>query len=66
MNRESESGEPELPLPTSFLIHKLKQSRQVKSQRMEYFDIPVLGVLAWITAFELEAEFYGESESLSA
>ena len=65
VNRESESGEPELPLPTSFLIHKLKQSRQVKSQRMEYFDSPVLGVLAWITAFELEEEVEDEAESLS-
>ena len=46
----SESGEPEQPLPTSFLIHTLTQSRQVKSQRMEYFDSPVLGVLVWIRA----------------
>jgi hypothetical protein len=53
---ESESGEPELPLPPSFLIHQLKQSRQVKSRRMEYFDSPVLGVLAWITPFETEDE----------
>jgi hypothetical protein len=56
LSGESESGEPEPPLPTSFLIHKLKQSRQVKSQRMEYFDSPVLGVLAWITPFEAEDE----------
>ena len=61
VNGESESVEPELPLPTSFLIHKLKQSRQVKSQRMEYFDSPVLGVLAWITSFEIE----DEAETLS-
>ncbi len=59
---ETESGKPELPLPTSFLIHKLKQSRQVKSQRMEYFDSPVLGVLAWITSFELEDELENEVE----
>ncbi len=61
---ESESGkpgEPELPLAASFLIHQLEQSRQVKSQRMEYFDSPVLGVLAWITPFETE----DEAESLS-
>ena len=56
LSGENESGEPELPLPTSFLIHSLKQSRQVKSQRMEYFDSPVLGVLAWITPFEAEDE----------
>ena len=65
VNRESESGKPALPLPTSFLIHKLKQSRQVKSQRMEYFDSPVLGVLAWITSFELEDELEDEAESPS-
>ena len=54
---ENESNEPELPAPAaSFLIHHLKQSRQVKSERMEYFDSPVLGVLAWITPFEAEDE----------
>jgi hypothetical protein len=53
---ESEAGEPEPPLPSSFLIHQIKQNRQVKSQRMEYFDSPVLGVLVWITPFELEDE----------
>ena len=59
---ENESNEPELPAPaTSFLIHHLKQSRQVKSERMEYFDSPVLGVLAWITPFEAE----DEAESLT-
>ena len=54
---EQESGEPgelELPPAPSFLIHQLEQSRQVKSRRMEYFDSPVLGVLAWITPFEAE------------
>ncbi len=56
-----ETGEPELPLAPSFLIHHLEQSRQVKSRRMEYFDSPVLGVLAWITPFEAE----DEAESLS-
>ena len=61
VNGESDTNEQELPLPSSFLIHKLKQSRQVKSQRMEYFDSPVLGVLAWITSFEIE----DEAETLS-
>ena len=54
-------GESELPLTASFLIHQIEQSRQVKSQRMEYFDSPVLGVLAWITPFEAE----DEAESVS-
>lgn len=61
LSSESETSEPELPVPSSFLIHTLKQSRQVKSQRMQYFDSPVLGVLAWITPFETE----DEAESLS-
>ena len=30
-----------------------EQSRQVRSQRMEYFDGPVIGVLAWITTIPL-------------
>jgi hypothetical protein len=37
------------PRPTSFLVHRLDQRRQVKTGRMEYFDGPVLGVLAFIT-----------------
>jgi hypothetical protein len=37
------------PVPTSFLVHRLEQSRVVRTGRMEYFDGPVLGVLAWVT-----------------
>lgn len=33
----------------SFLVHRLEQSRVVATGRMEYFDGPVLGVLAWIS-----------------
>lgn len=42
------------PRPTGFDIHHLDQRRQVRSGRMEYFDSPVMGVLAWITPIELE------------
>ena len=42
------------PRPTGFDIHHLDQRRQVRSGRMEYFDSPVIGVLAWITPIELE------------
>jgi hypothetical protein len=42
--------------PTSFLVHELQQSRQVKSARMEYFDGPKLSVLAFITAIQVESE----------
>jgi hypothetical protein len=65
LNDTVDSDGPEPPLPTPFLIHELKQSRQVKSQRMEYFDSPVLGVLAWITAFETEDVPEDEAENLS-
>ncbi|MDX1379693.1 MAG: CsiV family protein [Xanthomonadales bacterium] len=37
------------PPPDAFDIHRLEQTRQVRLRRMEYFDGPVLGVLAWIT-----------------
>jgi hypothetical protein len=53
-------GEP--PEPTSFLIHTLEQSRQVKSNRMEYFDGAVLSVLAWISSVEVKEEADGEGD----
>jgi hypothetical protein len=53
---EEESAEPALPEPSSFLVHSLKQNRQVRSGRMEYFDGPVLSVLALITPIEPEEE----------
>jgi hypothetical protein len=37
------------PRPRAFLVHRLEQSRPVRSGRMEYFDGPVLGVLAWVS-----------------
>jgi hypothetical protein len=40
---------PPAPTPSSFLVHRLEQSRSVRSGRMEYFDGPVLSVLAWIS-----------------
>ena len=56
-SRTAAPGEP--PEPTSFLVHALEQSRQVKSNRMEYFDGAVLSVLAWITSVEVEDEADG-------
>jgi len=50
---EAEDGPPR---PTSFEVHKLQQSRQVKTDRMEYFDGPVIGVLAYITPFDPETQ----------
>ena len=44
------SGEPPPePPPSSFVIHRLEQSRPVRTGRMEYYDGPVLGVLAWVS-----------------
>ncbi len=53
-----EPEELETPRPTAFLVHSLEQSRQVRSRRMEYFDGPVLSVLAFITPIRIS-----ESES---
>jgi hypothetical protein len=36
-------------VPARFLVHRLEQSRPIRSGRMEYFDGPVLGVLAWVS-----------------
>ena len=40
--------------PKTYRVHALEQSRQVRSARMEYFDGPTIGVLAWITTIPLE------------
>ncbi len=41
--------------PTLFRVHELQQSRQVKTERLEYFDGPVLSLLAFITAIKVES-----------
>ena len=53
---EAEDGEIEMPSPSSFLIHSLQQSRQVKTARMEYFDGPVLSVLAYLIPVEVSED----------
>jgi hypothetical protein len=37
------------PRPSAFLVHSLRQNRQIKTGRMTYFDSPMLGVLALVT-----------------
>jgi len=59
-SRTAGPGEP--PEPSSFLTHSLAQSRQVKSNRMEYFDGAVLSVLEWITSVEVEEVADGDGE----
>jgi hypothetical protein len=53
---DGEETEIKLPAPPSFQVHRLKQSRQIKTRRMEYFDTPFLGVLAFITEVEVPEE----------
>lgn len=55
-------SEPHLE-PTSFLVHRLEQSRVVATGRMEYFDGPVLGVLAWISDI---SDRFAEEQAASA
>lgn len=49
LTRDAGDNEETMARPTSFLVHTLHQSRQVRTGRMEYFDGPMLGVLAYIT-----------------
>ena len=46
--------ETELPRTRSFLIHILLQSLKVKTARIEYFDGPVVSVLAYISSVEID------------
>jgi len=43
---------PEQPQPTAFNVHRIEQRRTVRTGQMEYFDTPVLGVLAWVTRLD--------------
>lgn len=52
---EAEPAEEPIEEPAErFRIYRLHQSRQVKTERMEYFDSPVIGVLAYLTRIEAE------------
>ena len=57
--------EDEPRTPKAFLVHELQQSRQVKTGRLEYFDGPVLGVLAFVTTVEPDATASLEAEGES-
>ncbi|MDX1556418.1 MAG: CsiV family protein [Xanthomonadales bacterium] len=47
---------PLRPEYAGFAVHALVQSRQVRTERMEYFDSPILGALLWITEVEYQDE----------
>ncbi len=49
--------------PDAYLAFDMRQSRQVRSGRMEYFDSPVLGVLAYISIVEPETSTGTDPES---
>jgi len=44
------------PRPSAYLVHYLRQSRQVQTQSMEYFDGPVFAVLAMISRVEADPD----------
>lgn len=39
----------------AFRIHRIEERRQVKTEQMEYFDGPVIGILALVTGFDVIA-----------
>jgi hypothetical protein len=41
---------------TAFKIHRINQRRQVKTEQVEYFDGPVIGIIAYITGFDVEPD----------
>ena len=49
---EGVSGPPLAREYQGYRAYTLKQSRQIRSERMEYFDSPLLGVLVWVTRIE--------------
>jgi hypothetical protein len=51
-----ENGESTPLPPSAFRVYAMQQRRQVRTQRMEYFDGPKLGVLAWVTEIETAEE----------
>lgn len=54
--RSANPGPPLLNHHQGYLVRTLKQSRQVRTGRMEYFDSPSLGALVWITEIEVQEE----------
>ena len=53
-------GPPLLNQYQGYLVHNLKQSRQIRTGRMEYFDSPWLGVLVWVTEIQASEEDVAE------
>lgn len=41
---------------TAFRIHRIAQRRQIQTEEVEYFDGPVIGVLAFVTGYDVPVE----------
>jgi len=46
---------------TAFRIHRIAQKRQVKTEQMEYFDGPVIGLLVLVTGFDANSDSLDEA-----
>jgi hypothetical protein len=44
----------------AFRIHRIAQKRQVKTEQMEYFDGPVIGLLVLVTGFDAKSDDLGD------
>lgn len=53
-------GPPLLAEHHGYAVHALTQSRQVRTERMEYFDSPAIGALVWVTEIEVAGEDQNE------
>jgi len=50
------AGPPLRNAQSAFQVHELRQSRQIRTGRMEYFDSPVLGALLWVSEIDWNKE----------
>ena len=46
------TGPPLMSDYVGFQVYPLRQSRQIRAERLEYFDSPALGVLVWVVEIE--------------
>jgi hypothetical protein len=53
---EASGRPPAAPRPDAFQIHRIQQNRPVRTQQVEYFDGPFLGVLAVISRIAAEGD----------
>lgn len=56
------SAESSPPVADAYLVYRLQQRRQVRTGRIEYFDGPVLGVLARVSRVEVAAPGFDDRD----